>query len=182
MIRSNVEEIRAYFASLIFGVQLALEENSNVDDVRKFLVTYFRCDFSTSHDLKGLLCDVTSMGLWDYQYYSPLEKLANSLLSNNSEVKNLISAYKAHLSGFYLVERLIHFLSVYGNHFHNDDEPNLPILTLTTVQFKKIQFVLELDRKISQLSLEYAQDVWQSFQMKYKIPSLTVLLNAIISG
>ena len=94
-----MEEIKALFASLFLRVQSALKKNSDVDvdDVRQFLITFFRCDFSRSLDLEGLLSAVSCKGLWDYQHYSPLEKLANSLLSNNLEIEELIRTYKAKL-------------------------------------------------------------------------------------
>ena len=183
MVHSNEEEIRALFASLLVSVQTALKKNNDLDDVRQFLVTFFHCDFSTTLDLKELLSTVTCKGLWDYQHYSPLEKLANSLLSNDSEIDELIRAYKAQLSGFYLTTRLIDYIDCQQlPSDDSDDESDQPTAMLTTKQFRKIKVVLQLDRKISELSLGYVQNLWRSFAAEYEIPSLTVVLDTIVSG
>ena len=73
MIRSNVEEIKALFSSLLLSVQSTLKLESSADNVRQFMISFFECDFPKTMDIKELFATVTLNCLWDYQHYSPLE-------------------------------------------------------------------------------------------------------------
>ena len=42
--------------------------------------------------------------------------------------------------------------------------------------------VLQLERKVSQLSLEYVVKLWESFAEEYEIPSLTAVIDRIVAG
>ena len=183
MIRSNVDEIKAHFSSLILKVQSALQSQSDIRNVRHFLITFFKYDFSETSDLEKLFTTVTLNDLWDYHNYSPLERLVNKFLPNDQEVESLMKAYKAHLSGFYLTTKLIDYIE-YQNMStdDSDEEYDQPSPKLTTPQCKKIKVVLRLERKISQISLDYVVKLWQSFAEEYEIPSLTAVINRIVTG
>ena len=75
MIRSNMDEIKALFSSLVLKVQLALQSQSDISNVRDFLTTFFKYDFSETSDMKKLFATVAINDLWDYHNYSPLERL-----------------------------------------------------------------------------------------------------------
>ena len=109
MIRSNVE-IKAAFSSLLLSVQSTLELESSADSVRQFMISFFECDFPKTMDIKESFATVTLNHLWDYQHYSPVERLANHLLQNDQGLQDLIKTYKACLSGFYLATKLINYI------------------------------------------------------------------------
>ena len=183
MIRYNVEGIKALFSSLVLEVQLALQSQSDISNVRDFLITFFECDFPETSDVKKLFPAITLKHLWDYHHYSPLEQLVNKFLPNDQEVGRLMKEYKACLSGFYLTTKLIDYIE-----YHNlsaddsDEECDQPSPKLTTKQYKKIKVVLQLERKISQISLDYVVKLWQSFAKEYEIPSLTAVIDRIVAG
>ena len=183
MIRSNVEEIKALFSSLVLEVQSALQSQSDIRNVRDFLITFFKYDFSETSDLEKLFTTITLNDLWDYHHYSPLERLMNKFLPNDQEVASLMKAYKAHLSGFYLTTKLIDYIE-YQNLTADDSdmECDQPSPKLTPQQYKKIKVVLQLERKISQVSLDYVVKLWQSFAEEYEIPSLTAVIDRIVAG
>ena len=110
MIRSNVEEINALFTALLLAVQAALQVSSDATRVRDFLITFFKQDFPTSTKVKDLLQCVTLRNLWNYEHYSPLEKLIKHFLPGNEDIGRSMSEYKAHLSGFYLTTKIIDFI------------------------------------------------------------------------
>ena len=183
MIRYNVEEIKALFSSLVLEVQLALQSQSDISNVRDFLITFFECDFPETSDVKKLFAAITLKHLWDYHHYSPLERLVNKFLPNDQEVGSLMKAYKAHLSGFYLTTKLINYIEYQNlSADDSDEECDEPSPKLTTKQYKKIKVVLQLERKISQLSLDYVVKLWQSFAEEYEIPSLTAVIDRIVAG
>ena len=183
MIRSNVDEIKAHFSSLVLEVQSALESQSDIRKVRHFLITFFKYDFSETSDLEKLFTTITLNDLWDYHNYSPLERLVNKFLASDQEVGSLMKAYKARLSGFYLTTKLIDYIE-YQNLSADDssEECDQPSPKLSPKQYKKIKVVLQLERKISQISLDYVMKLWQSFAEEYEIPSLTAVIDRIVAG
>jgi hypothetical protein len=183
MIRSNVDEIKALFSSLVLEVQSALQSQSDVRNVRRFLITFFKYDFPETSDLEKLFTTADLNDLWDYHNHSPLEKLINKFLPNDQEVGTLMKAYKARLSGFYLTTKLIDYIEYQNLSVDDSDEEcDEPSPKLTTKQCKKIKVVLQLERKISQVSLDYVVKLWQSFAEEYEIPSLTAVIDRIVAG
>ncbi|MCG8622647.1 MAG: hypothetical protein MJE68_11715, partial [Proteobacteria bacterium] len=151
MIRSNVEKIKALFSSLMLEVQSALQSQSDISNVRHFLITFFKCDLPETSDLKKLFTTITLNDLWDYHHYSPLERLVDQFLPSDQEVGKLMKAYKARLSGFYLTTKLIDYIEYQNlSADDSDEEYDQPSPKLTTKQYKKIKVVLQLERKISQ--------------------------------
>ena len=183
MIRSNKAKIKGLFSSLVLKVQLALQSQSDISNVRDFLITFFKYDFSETSDVKKLFTTVTLNDMWDYHNYSPLEQLIDQFLLSDQEVGRLMKAYKARLSGFYLTTRLIDYIE-YQNLSADDfdEECDEPSPKLTTKQYKKIKMVLQFERKISQVSLDYVVKLWQSFAEEYEIPSLTAVIDKIVAG
>ena len=183
MIRSNVEKIKALFSALVLKVQSALESKYDVRSVRQFLVTFFEFDLPETADFDKLFTAVTLSGLWDYQHHSPVEQLTNHFLPGDQELDSLMKAYKARLSGFYLTTKLIDYIE-YQNLSADDfdEECDQPSPKLTTKLYRKIKVVLQLKRKVSQLSLDYVVKLWESFAEEYEIPSLTAVIDRIVAG
>ena len=183
MTRSNVEKIKALFSSLALKVQSVLQSQSDVSNVRQFLLTFFKCSFPETSEVKKLFEAVTLNDLWDYQHYSPLEQLIDQFLPNDEEVGSLMKAYKARLSGFYLTTKLIDYIEYQNlSTDDSDEECDQPSPKLTTKEYRKIKVVLQLERKISQVSLDYVVKLWQSFAEEYEIPSLTAVIDRIVVG
>ena len=183
MIRSNEEEIKMCFTALLLKVQSALQSEQDVSNVRQFFINFFKCEFPETSDLDKLFAAVTLNSLWDYQHHSPLEQLINHFLARDQELEGLMKAYKARLSGFYLTTRLIDYIE-YQNLSANDtdEECDQPSPKLTLKEYRKIKVVLQLKRKISQVSLDYVVKLWQSFAEEYEIPSLTTVFDRIVAG
>ena len=129
MVRSNVEEINALFTALLLTVQAALEVSSDATRVRDFLITFFKQDFPPTTKVKDLLQCVTVNKLWNYDHYSPLEKLIKHFLPGNTDIGRSMSEYRAHLSGFYLTTKIIDYMD-YQNQLSTADstDPSPPKL------------------------------------------------------
>ena len=184
MIRSNEEKIKALFSALLLKVQSTLQSNEDVSNVRQFMITFFKCGFPETSDLKKLFETVTLNDLWDYHHYSPLEQLTEHFLPGNQELESLFKVYKARLSGFYLTTKLIDYIK-YRNLSADDsdeEECDQPSPRLSTKQYRKIKVVLQLDRKITEVSVNYVQKLWRSFADEYEIPSLTAVIDKIVTG
>ena len=189
MIRSNIEEIDALFTALLLAVQAALPVSSDATRVRDFLITFFKQDFPTTTKVKDLLQCVTLRNLWNYEHYSPLEKLTKHFLPGNEDIGRLMSEYKERLTGHYMTTKLIDYIQYKkelfssGSDTESDEEPADPSPPkLTKKLHKRIKVVLKLERKISTLSLQYVHNLWIAFAKEYDIPSLTAILEKIATG
>ena len=183
LISSNEDNIKALFSALLLNVRKALEMHTvNIDDVRQFLVTFFKRDLIHSRDLSAIFEAVTIEGLWDHHNYSAVEKLTNHFLSHDSSVQSLMRDYKAQLSGFHMAVKIVDYIEYRKLYEEISDEEPSQIKELTTAQYKRIKLVLKLDRKISELSLDYVYKLWRSIAEEYDLPSLTAILDKIVAG
>ena len=185
MIRSNEEEIRALFSSLLLSVQKALVAQSvNVSDVHQFLVNFFQQSecFHSLSTFGEIFIATTVHRLWDYQHYSPLELLTKQFLPTNQPIATSITEYKANLTGFFLVTKLVDYIKYKGLEAGDGPQQPLAMMKLTPQQYRKIKVVLDLNRKVSELSLEYVQNLWFSFADEYELPCLTAVIDKIVTG
>ena len=184
MIRLNEEKIIALFTALVLSVQATVAAKSNVKDVRHYLMRIFGCSLPDTTDLDELFTTISLEKLWDYQHHSPLESVATHFLHGDQEIEKSIKEYKARLSGFYVMTKLVDFMEYKNLSVDDfDDEPDdQPPPVLTSKQCRRLKVVLKLDRKISELSLEYVHKLWCSFAEEYDIPSLTAVLERVAPG
>ena len=185
MIRSNEEEIRALFSSLLLSVQKALVSQSvDVSDVHQFLVNFFQQSecFRSLSTFGEIFAATTVHRLWDYQHYSPLERLTKQFLPNNQAIATSMTEYKANLTGFFLVTKLVDYIKYKGLAADSAAEQPLALKKLTPKQYRQIKVVLQLDRKVSELSLEYVRKLWFSFADEYELPCLTAVIDKIVAG
>ena len=180
MVRKNEEAIKAQFSDLVLHVQCTLEAKSKLENVRQFLTTFFKHDFSNCLDFEKLFSTIALNDLWTYEHYSPLEMLTNKFLQGDRETEGLIETYMASLSGYFTMTKLIHYIQF--QQFSVDDSSEESHQSLNTEQYRKIKIVLDLKRRVSNLSLDYVHKLWRSFAKEYEIPSLTVILDRIVSG
>ena len=184
MIRSNEVEIKAVFSSLLLEVQSSLEATSKIAVVRQFLLTLFQCSLPETSSYRKLFEEISLKNLWTYQHHSPVEKLVDKFLSGDEELKTLMRSYKACLSGFYVTTKLVDFIEskklIVDDVDDESGDQQPPVLS--PKQYRRLKIVLELERKITELSLEYVHKLWCSFAEEYDIPSLTVVLERVASG
>ena len=184
MTRFNEEKIRGLFTALVLSVQAAIKAGSDVEVVRQYLVTFFKCDLPDTTEMRKLFEAVSLQNLWNYQHHSPLESVANHFLSGNQEIERSIKEYKARLSGFYVTTKLVDFMEskklIMDDIDNESDDQQPPVLS--PKQYRRLKIVLKLERKITELSLEYVHKLWCSFAEEYDIPSLTIVLERVASG
>ena len=188
IMKSNEDEIKALFSILLGKIQKEFESQKlDVSDVRRFLVNFFQKEdcFLSATTFDDIFRAMTVNHLWDYQNYSPLEKLTNHLLSNNPAVTSLISNYKASLTGYFVITKLPSYMKyrqLVPDDFEEDAEQQTTRKKLTKREYHKIMVVLKLDRRISDVSLDYVHNLWRSFAEEYDLPSATAIIEDITLG
>ena len=93
--------------------------------------------------------------------------------------------YKSNLTGFFLTTKLVDYIEYrkLQTDDSDDDSEQLFILKKYTVQhYRKIKVKLELNRKVSELSLAYVHKLWHSLADEYELPSLTAIVDQILTG
>ena len=66
--------------------------------------------------------------------------------------------------------------------FEEDAEQPPTRKKLTKREYRKIKVVLNLDRRISDVSLDYVHNLWRSFAEEYDLPSATAIIEDITLG
>ena len=186
MIHSNDEKIKALFSALLLQVQKALQSHSvEADDVRQFLVTFFKQEFTDAQDLVKIFTAATVKGLWDHNHYGPLVKLAEHFLSDDPSVECLMKEYKGQLTSFHMTVKIVDFMEYLKRMANDSNDDSYQVVQskkLTTKQYQRIKVVLKLDQNISDLSLHCVHKLWHSIADEYELPSLTAILKKIVSG
>lgn len=179
MFRSNEEEIESRFAYLLISVQSALEANNvNVEEVRQVLITMFhRDDCIPTTNLCEIFNSVTVNNLWNYEHHSPVEKIIRRFIPDHL---SLITEYQDHLCGFYTTTKIIEYMR--NKNLKQDMDIESREHSLTTKQYQRLTLRLNIDRKISELSMLYVRDLWISFANQFNIPSLTAIIDNILEG
>ena len=179
---SNKAEIRRHFSTLLADVRKALQSH-NVDmaNLLEYVKHFFEVDecFSGVKSISDTFTAVTVNGLWSYLNYSPLEMLTKRFLENDAETKKLIAEYKSQVTGYQLTTKLIDYIK--EEKLQGDDDTD-QATQFTAEHYKKIKVVIQLDRKVSDLSLMYVQELWSSFAEEFNIPSLTAIIKHIAPG
>ena len=181
MVRSNEDKIKGFFSSLLIDLRKSLVTHCvNTDDLRQFLINFFKFDsIPDSPQIDKIFSAVTVNGLWDHLNYSPLEALIRRFLPSDPTVKDLMKAYKSQLTGFQLTAKLITYIRV--RNLESDANPSVDN-SFTLDHYSKIKVVIRLDRKVSELSLMYVEELWSSFSEEFDIPSLTAIVHDIAHG
>ena len=188
MIRSNEENIRALFSALLLNVQKVLVSKCiDVGDVRQFLVNFFQQNecFLSVTKFDEMFTAATVNQLWDYQHYGPLERLTNQFLPDDPAIVEDVRHYKANLTGFFLTTKIVSFIEykkLQADDSEEDPEQPSAMKKLTKHQYRRITVVLQLDRKVSELSLAYVHKLWCSFADEYELPCFTAVIDKIITG
>ena len=182
MSTSNEEEIKRHFSTLLSDVRKALQSH-NVDfaDLLEFMNYFFEQNecFTNMTSIRETFAAVTVNRLWSYYHYSPLERLTKRFLPNDPEIKKLMTEYKSQLTGFQLTTKLIDYIK--EKKLQGDDDTDQPT-KFTAEHYRKIKVVIQLERKVSELSLMYVQELWSSFAEEFNIPSLTAIVHHIAPG
>ena len=185
MIRSNETTIKGLFSILLVKVRKALESYSvDIKDLRQFLSSFFKNDeyFRDVSCLEQLFTATSVNGLWDYKNYGPLEALAKNLLPDDPAIERLMRDYKSNLSGYFMTIKILEHMEKKRLQPDDSEEEPSPLKKFSLKQYRKIKVVLQLDRRVSELSLAYIHSLWCSFAEEYELPSLTAIIDEIVEG
>ena len=184
MTETILRKIRSRFSLLVIDVQSSLEERKvGVKKVHQFLLNFFEgdCDIPEVSDMTKLFNSITTAKLWHYDHYGPLEELAESFLPDDDSARAQITEYKTQLCGFQATTRIIDFAELSElEDSEEDDKPFSP--KKYNRYYRKISFKLNLKKDISELMLDYIDQLWKMLMKEFRLPPLTAIIDKIIEG
>ena len=177
-------KIKSSFSNLVINVRSSLEKHDiGVTNVHQFLLNFFEgeCDIPDVADMTKLFNSITTAKLWRYDHYSPLEYVAKSFLPEDDSARAQVLEYKTQLSGFQATTRILDFVKPSELEDPEEDEKLFSPKKYNRY-YRKISFKLDLERIISELTLEYVDKLWKMLMEEFGLPPLTVILDKIIEG
>lgn len=190
MTQTVLQKIKGQFASLLIEVRSAMEAHQvKMVDVHQFLVTFFQDDSHIPEvsNLAKLFNIITEAKLWRYDHYGPLKELAKRFLPDSDPVCTHVDEYKSRLSGFYTTTRIIEFINLSELEETEENSHQLQS-TFNPENYKKyyhkLTITLKLDRKIklSNMTLDYVNTLWNALVEEFNLPPLTVVIEKIVKG
>ena len=181
----NEDEIKGHFSSLLIKMRNSLDSHKiEVKDLRQFLRTFFNTDeeILKSNDIDEILATLKKHNYWSHLNYGPLETLSKHFLEDDSEVNDLLEDYKSRVTCFELSAKLIEYVKEKNLTSDTDVESDQPATGFTPSHYKKIKVVVRVTRKVTEVSLQYVQDLWKSIADEFDIPSLTAIISHISPG
>ena len=183
MVISNETEIKSRFSYLLNSIQHSLEANHvRGEEVRQFLVLMFGragdCIPKTDK-ISEIFESVTVNYLWSYDNHYVLEAMVNRYLPDHV---SLMSEYQSHLSGFYATTKLIDYIKEKNLRCYEEAPTERPLDKYNKEHYQKLTMRLDIDYRMSLLSMTYVRDLWRSFAHQFNIPSLTAVIDRILEG
>ena len=176
----NFAEINGKFGSLLLNVRTQLEKLQNInikDDLCLFLLSLLPGDasdcISNCSDLSEMFKEMTRNRLWDYWHYFLLEQVIKRFVP---QLTDEMEQYKRDRTGFQLVTKIKDFIPMAK---FSDPESVQGLETKrTTRNLKRLSVVL--DQCVSDNTLQYVEELWESLASILRLPPLTAVLDVIL--
>ena len=155
----------------------------DVFEIRNFLITYFEgeCNIPKVDDLCKVFECVNISRLWRYDHYGPLEELTEAFLPEDNQARVHMTEYVSRLDAFYATISLLDIVK-YSDYEHTEED-NQPFSPKKyNRQYRLLTVKLKLKYRMSELTLGFVNDIWKKLQSRFDLPSLTAVIDQIISG
>ena len=185
MTETALRKTKARFSKLVIEVQSALETRQvEVKKIRQFLIHLFEgeCNIPNVNDLGEIFVNLTRSKLWRFDNYGPLQELSENFLPEDDSARTQVTEYVSHLSAFYATTSLFDYMEL--AELEEGEEDNNPFSPKKyNLHFKTLTIKLDLDRQMSDLTLEFVHQLWKSLRKEFQnlIP-LTAVLDRITQG
>jgi hypothetical protein len=178
MMDRNEGTIKSEFANLLSRLREAFE-GYDVNKVRQYLIDTLQCDIPHSSDLQSFFNYLSSEKFWAYQNYGLVETLDKHFLRQcDKSIHQHILDYKRQLSGHLAVEKIIE--SEFYVDSTSSESITHSVAEYTHEHHRVLKTRLKLTRNISEESLKYIADLWESLAIELELPSLTAVIDSIV--
>ena len=145
-----------------------------------FLLTIFsmakQC-IPKSSDLEDIFTAITSHNLWNYWNYHPLEQIIKKYGVNDPDMMERMKNYKRDLSGFKLITKIKNYIPAAKAHLTGSDDLEVSPVDRTPNYFRRLS--IKWNARVTEYSLRYIENVWESLSPHLLLPPPSVLLEAV---
>lgn len=187
----RIRDIKWKFASLLSLGHCKLQEKIiNMQKFRVFLAPFYlpqdnsndsqRVDASdfvdkvlvTAKDLSDVFVALCRAGLLDYKNYGILQSIIKEYASDDGELTQKMEEYVKEVAGYILVTKMITYVdAVFLQDKDSEADPKL---------FDKLS--LKVGGNVTEHTLQYVKDLWDSLALQLKIPQSALLLEMVAKG
>ena len=129
---------------------------------------------------------LSKYGLWDYLNYYLLQSIIEHFVSDDDELTAMMKQYQQDLTGYTLTLRIPTFLdSIHYEHSivtMNDDENSTDELVPAQKHNLFKELSVKIDANITEHSLDYVTDLWQSLANQFALPRIAMILDKVAKG
>ena len=187
----NLRKIKRMFASLLALAHRKLQgKNLDIDDFLVFLAALYTPDddsndaraidtsgfiskfLGSAQSLGKILADLVSNGLLDFKNYDVLSSVVHEYADDDLELKGKVQEYEQALAGFVLVTHMEDYLDV---ELQQCEQSNPDSEMFDELSYK-------IGENVTDLTLQYISEIWESLARQLKLPRCALLLNKIAQG
>ena len=169
----------------------------NIKDVQMFLVTMYSSPKSSdgsdmvttvlesATSLDEIFLALSKCGLWDYLNYFLLQNIIKEFASDDDELNGMMEEYQKDLTGHILTLEIQTYLdaSHYEHSIEGEGENMTDVIATSPPSrqlFRKLS--VKVDANVTDHSLNYVTDLWQSLAKQILLPQLAMILHNIAMG
>ena len=185
MTETAQRKIKVRFSKLLIEVQSALEARQvEVKKIRQFLIHLFEgeCKIPIMSDLGEIFEAVTFSKLWRFDNYGPLQDLSENFLPEDTSARTHVTEYVSHLSAFYATTTLFDYMYLVDPEMEETEDNNPFSPKRYNQYYKKLTIKLNLERDMSELTMQFVDQLWKSLRKEFNLVPLTAVLDELTQG
>ena len=192
--KCNIRMIKGKFSSLVRQARTRLQAREiDVEEMQAFLTIMYSAPNSrdgsdtvitvveSAESLNEIFRALTKYGLWDYLNYYLLQSIIVEFAHDDNELIDMMKRYQQDLTGYVLTLKIQTYLeATYNKHsIATSESGNLESILPQQKHelFKRLS--LMVGTNITEASLHYVYDLWQSLSLQFELPQLSVILYGI---
>ena len=197
--KRNIQMIEGKFSTLVTKSCRRLQSRKikiKIKDIQMFLITMYSSpnskDGSTTvttvvesaKSLNDIFLALSKYRLWDYINYYLLQNIIEQFASDDDELNGMMEQYQKDLTGYVLILRIQKYLDATHHPIASGDSDNSGDEVIPLQQkrdlFKK--FTAKCEVNVTNHSLNYVIDLWQSLAKQFALPRPAMILHDIAEG
>ena len=196
----NNRKIEAKFSKLVMKSRKRLQSKEvNVEDVQDFLIIMYSSPNSrdgsdtvttvleSAESLDEIFRALSKYKVWDYLNYYLLQSINEEFASDDDELNGMMEQYQRDLTGHVLTQKIQTYLDANKYPVATSDSESSADENITSLPpkqkhklYKKLS--VEVKAKITDHSVKYVYDLWQSLANQFALPRPAMILHSIAEG
>ena len=196
----NNRKIEGKFSKLVTKSRKRLQSKGvDVEEVQEFLITMYSSPNSrdgsdtvtsvleSAVSLEEIFRTLSKYRVWDYLNYYLLQSINEEFASDDDELNGMMKQYQRDLTGHVLTQKIQTYLDANKYPAATSDSESSADENITSLPpkqkhqlYKKLS--AEVEVKITDHSVEYVYDLWQSLANQFALPRPAMILHSIAEG